>query len=55
MKKLGERNSRLNKTDQADNFFLHAKHKRITGNLTVALIGGIASDTRLSEKLFIET
>ena len=49
-----ERNSRLNKTDKANAVFL-TRDIRMEVRFKLALIGGISSDTRLLEKLFIET
>src|SRR5437867_4139899 len=52
-KKPRERNSRLNKTDKANAVFLTRDITMEVG-FKLALIGGISSDTRLLEKLFIE-
>jgi hypothetical protein len=50
----GEKFEELNKTDKANAVFLTRDIPMEVG-FNLALIGGISSDTRLSDKLFIET
>jgi hypothetical protein len=53
VKKPRDRNSRLNKTAKATAVFWTRDIKK-EFKLHIALVGGISSDTRLSDKLFIE-
>jgi hypothetical protein len=55
VKKPGDRNSRLNKTDKRDKFFFTRGIREPKVSFTLTLIGGISSNGGSQTKLFIET